>query len=102
MQFQDSALQTGATGGTPASAGAHEFSEGPSNASAMGISSIAATSFGDYKVIRRNGSVVAFEPSNCGVADQAFIGAWWPGSGSGSHSRAGREMPIALCERCRR
>ena len=96
MQFQDSAVQTGATGGAPAAAGSHEFSEGPSNASAMGISAIGATSFGDYKVIRRNGSVVAFEPSKIAVAmTKAFIAVR---GGQGAGSAAIREQVEKLTD----
>src|SRR5829696_4863096 len=84
MQFQESGVQPGVAGGASAAAGVHEFSGGTSTVSASGISAIGATSFGDYKVIRRNGSVVTFEPSKIAVAmTKAFI-AVRGGQGAGS------------------
>ncbi|MBC8118194.1 MAG: ribonucleoside-diphosphate reductase subunit alpha [Burkholderiaceae bacterium] len=95
MQFQDSAMQTGTAGGAPA-AGSHEFSESPSTVSALGISAVGATSFGDYKVIRRNGSVVAFEPSKIAVAmTKAFIAVR---GGQGAGSAAIREQVEKLTD----
>ena len=56
----------------------------------MGISAVHATSFGEYKVIRRNGSVVAFEPSKIAVAmTKAFIAVR---GGQGAGSAAVREQ----------
>ncbi len=53
MQFQQSAI--------PAAVGAAvHLSTVESGGSVTGVQ---ATSLGDYKVIRRNGAVVAFEPS---------------------------------------
>jgi ribonucleoside-diphosphate reductase alpha chain len=64
MQFQQSA--------TPASAGMGAQLSPVERAS--GVTNVQATSFGDYKVIRRNGAVVAFEPSKIAVAmTKAFI-----------------------------
>ncbi len=55
-----------------------------------GVSAVQATSFGDYKVIRRNGAVVAFEPSKIAVAmTKAFIAVR---GGQGAASAAIREQ----------
>jgi ribonucleoside-diphosphate reductase alpha chain len=55
-----------------------------------GVTGVQATSFGDYKVIRRNGAVVAFEPSKIAVAmTKAFIAVR---GGQGAASAAIREQ----------
>ena len=55
-----------------------------------GITGVQATSYGDYKVIRRNGAVVAFEPSKIAVAmTKAFIAVR---GGQGAASAAIREQ----------
>jgi ribonucleoside-diphosphate reductase alpha chain len=55
-----------------------------------GVSNVQATSYGDYKVIRRNGAVVAFEPSKIAVAmTKAFIAVH---GGQGAASAAIREQ----------
>ena len=39
-----------------------------------GVTGVQATSYGDYKIIRRNGAVVAFEPDKIAVAmTKAFL-----------------------------
>jgi len=80
MQFQQSA--------SPASVGvAAHLSSGNAGGSVTGVQ---ATSFGDYKVIRRNGAVVAFEPSKIAVAmTKAFIAVR---GGQGAASAAIREQ----------
>jgi ribonucleoside-diphosphate reductase alpha chain len=80
MQFQQSA--------SPAVAGvaAHLSTIEASG----GVTNVQATSFGDYKVIRRNGAVVAFEPSKIAVAmTKAFIAVH---GGQGAASAAIREQ----------
>src|SRR4029453_2403938 len=95
MQFQEIAAQ-GAAGGGAAAASAHEFSQ-DIKPGGGGISAVNATSFGDYKVIRRNGSVVSFEPSKIAVAmTKAFIAVR---GGQGAGSAAGREQVGKLTER---
>jgi len=55
-----------------------------------GVTGVKATSYGDYKVIRRNGAVVAFEPSKIAVAmTKAFIAVR---GGQGAASAAIREQ----------
>ena len=55
-----------------------------------GVTGVQATSYGDYKVIRRNGAVVAFEPSKIAVAmTKAFIAVR---GGQGAASAAIREQ----------
>ena len=72
MQFQEMTMPAIAAGGAAAAARIHDPASADSGAT--GVSAIGATSFGDYKVIRRNGSVVAFEPSKIAVAmTKAFI-----------------------------
>ena len=98
MQFQEIAAQSGALGGGAAAAGAHEFSQDDSSSIAgiSAISAIKATSFGDYQVIRRNGSVVAFEPSKIAVAmTKAFIAVR---GGQGAGSAAVREQVEKLTD----
>jgi len=74
MKCQEAGVAAAAVGGAPLVVSAHEFSEGSNPSRSAGISAVSATSFGDYKVIRRNGSVVAFEPSKIAVAmTKAFI-----------------------------
>ena len=93
MQFQEMATH-GASGGA-AAAGAHDFSQ-ESKPAAVGISAVNATSFGDYKVIRRNGSVVSFEPSKIAVAmTKAFIAVR---GGQGAGSAAVREQVEKLTD----
>ena len=94
MQFQEVAGQSVASGGA-AAATADEFSSELKSAAA-GISAINATSFGDYKVIRRNGSVVSFEPSKIAVAmTKAFIAVR---GGQGAGSAAVREQVEKLTD----
>ncbi|MCU0767902.1 MAG: ribonucleoside-diphosphate reductase subunit alpha [Burkholderiaceae bacterium] len=80
MQFQQSAI--------PAAVGAAvHLSTVESGGSVTGVQ---ATSLGDYKVIRRNGAVVAFEPSKIAVAmTKAFIAVR---GGQGAASAAIREQ----------
>jgi ribonucleoside-diphosphate reductase alpha chain len=80
MQFQQSV--------SPASVGAAvHLSSVEQGGSVTGVQ---ATSFGDYKVIRRNGAVVAFEPSKIAVAmTKAFIAVR---GGQGAASAAIREQ----------
>jgi len=74
MQFHEAGVAAAASGGAPLVVGNHDLTESSTPARGSGISAISATSFGDYKVIRRNGSVVAFEPSKIAVAmTKAFI-----------------------------
>ena len=94
MQFQEIAAQGAAAGGA-AAASAHEFSQ-EIRPGAAGISAVNATSFGDYKVIRRNGSVVSFEPSKIAVAmTKAFIAVR---GGQGAGSAAVREQVEKLTD----
>jgi len=59
-------------------------------AASGGIGSVAATSYADYKVIRRNGAVVGFEPSKIALAmTKAFIAVR---GGQGAASAAIREQ----------
>src|SRR5688572_25713117 len=93
MQFQEMGTH-GASGGA-AAAGVHDFSQ-ESKPAAVGISAVNATSFGDYKVIRRNGSVVSFEPSKIAVAmTKAFIAVR---GGQGAGSAAVREQVEKLTD----
>ncbi len=59
-----------------------------------GVTGVQATSYGDYKVIRRNGAVVAFEPSKIAVAmTKAFIAVrGGQGRGFGGDPRTGRKV----------
>ena len=80
MQFQQSASPTSV--GVAAHLSAVE--------QGSGVTKVQATSFGDYKVIRRNGAVVAFEPSKIAVAmTKAFIAVC---GGQGAASAAIREQ----------
>ncbi|HQR22359.1 MAG TPA: ATP cone domain-containing protein, partial [Burkholderiaceae bacterium] len=80
MQFQQS--------GSPVSAGVAVHL--PPVDQAGGVTNVQATSFGDYKIIRRNGAVVAFEPSKIAVAmTKAFIAVR---GGQGAASAAIREQ----------
>ncbi len=80
MQFQQSASAVGAAAATHI----------PSSEPGSGISGVQATSYSDYKVIRRNGAVVAFEPSKIAVAmTKAFIAVR---GGQGAASAAIREQ----------
>ncbi len=95
MQFQE-VTQAAAAGGAAPAAAVHEFSEKLGDMSGGGISAINATSFGDYKVIRRNGSVVSFEPSKIAVAmTKAFIAVR---GGQGAASSAIREQVEKLTD----
>ncbi|MEO8188597.1 MAG: ATP cone domain-containing protein, partial [Burkholderiaceae bacterium] len=94
MQFQEMAAQGVALGGA-AAASVHEFSQ-EVRPGVAGISAVNATSFGDYKVIRRNGSVVPFEPSKIAVAmTKAFIAVR---GGQGAGSAAVREQVEKLTD----
>ena len=80
MQFQQSV--------SPASVGAAVHLSSVEQGG--GVTGVQATSFGDYKVIRRNGAVVAFEPSKIAVAmTKAFIAVR---GGQGAASAAIREQ----------
>ena len=95
MQLQE-VTQAAAAGGAAAAAAVHEFSEKMGDVGGGGISAIGATSFGDYKVIRRNGSVVPFEPSKIAVAmTKAFIAVR---GGQGAASSAIREQVEKLTD----
>ncbi len=95
MQFQEMTAHAAALGGASAVAGAHQPAE-EMKSSTGGISAVHATSFGEYKVIRRNGSVVAFEPSKIAVATtKAFIAVH---GGQGAGSAAVREQVQKLTE----
>ncbi|MGB2816904.1 MAG: ribonucleoside-diphosphate reductase subunit alpha [Burkholderiaceae bacterium] len=63
---------------------------GPEHSESSVTGALRATSFADYKVIRRNGAVVAFEPSKIAVAmTKAFIAVR---GGQGAASAAIREQ----------
>ncbi|MEP6608721.1 MAG: ribonucleoside-diphosphate reductase subunit alpha [Burkholderiaceae bacterium] len=95
MQFHEAAMQAAAAGGATAAASTDRF-EGLTPSAGAGISSVGATSFSDYKVIRRNGSVVAFEPSKIAVAmTKAFIAVR---GGQGAGSAAIREQVEKLTD----
>ncbi len=95
MQFQEMTAQTAVAGGAALAAGARDFSSEAGSGTA-GISAVNATSFGDYKVIRRNGSVVSFEPSKIAVAmTKAFIAVR---GGQGAGSAAVREQVEKLTD----
>jgi ribonucleoside-diphosphate reductase alpha chain len=80
MQFQQSV--------SPASVGAAVHLSSVEQGG--GVTGVQATSVGDYKVIRRNGAVVAFEPSKIAVAmTKAFIAVR---GGQGAASAAIREQ----------
>ncbi len=80
MEFQQSASAVSAAAATHI----------PSGEAGSGISGVQATSYSDYKVIRRNGAVVAFEPSKIAVAmTKAFIAVR---GGQGAASAAIREQ----------
>jgi ribonucleoside-diphosphate reductase alpha chain len=71
--------------------GASGFPSGlPEARTSGGIGSVAATSYADYKVIRRNGAVVGFEPAKIALAmTKAFIAVR---GGQGAASAAIREQ----------
>ena len=95
MQFQEMTAHAAALGGAAAVVGAHQLAQDV-NSSTAGISAVHATSFGEYKVIRRNGSVVAFEPSKIAVAmTKAFIAVH---GGHGAGSAAVREQVQKLTD----
>jgi ribonucleoside-diphosphate reductase alpha chain len=82
MQFQEPAVD-----GLAAGVGFRgvEAAEG-----AGGVGAVRATSFADYKIIRRNGAVVAFEPAKIALAmTKAFIAVR---GGQGAASAAIREQ----------
>ena len=80
MQFQQSATAASVAAATHL----------PSAEAGSGISDVQATSYSEYKVIRRNGAVVAFEPSKIAVAmTKAFIAVR---GGQGAASAAIREQ----------
>jgi len=84
MQFQQSAPLTsvGAAG--------HLSAASAGRGAGHGITAVQATSYGDYQVIRRNGAVVAFEPSKIALAmTKAFIAVR---GGQGAASAAIREQ----------
>jgi ribonucleoside-diphosphate reductase alpha chain len=84
MQYQEAAVASGA-GSFPS---ARADSDGP--LASGGIGGALATSYADYKVIRRNGAVVAFEPSKIAVAmTKAFLAVR---GGQGAASAAIREQ----------
>jgi ribonucleoside-diphosphate reductase alpha chain len=83
MQYQEAA---GSGLGGP---GFHGV-EGPAHAEGPVSGAVRATSFADYKIIRRNGAVVVFEPSKIAVAmTKAFIAVR---GGQGAASAAIREQ----------
>jgi ribonucleoside-diphosphate reductase alpha chain len=70
-------------------AGTGAFSAGATD-TGVGVTHVAATSYADYKLIRRNGAVVAFEPGKIAVAmTKAFIAVR---GGQGAASAAVREQ----------
>jgi ribonucleoside-diphosphate reductase alpha chain len=83
MQYQEaSAVAQSGAGGFPSAALEAKASGG--------IGSVAATSYADYKVIRRNGAVVGFEPAKIALAmTKAFIAVR---GGQGAASAAIREQ----------
>jgi ribonucleoside-diphosphate reductase alpha chain len=84
MQYQESTPVGMAGAKVGGAAGIPEFS------GSSGIGAVRATSFGDYRVLRRNGAVVAFEPSKIAVAmTKAFIAVR---GGQGAASAAIREQ----------
>ncbi len=84
MQYQETA-GSGVVGGAAfRGATGAEYQEGPV------AGALRATSFADFKIIRRNGAVVAFEPSKIAVAmTKAFIAVR---GGQGAASAAIREQ----------
>ncbi|MGZ8253405.1 MAG: ATP cone domain-containing protein, partial [Burkholderiaceae bacterium] len=90
MQYQEAAGGSAAAGVGFPGVGKPEFKE----SSVTGA--LRATSFADYKIIRRNGAVVAFEPSKIAVAmTKAFIAVR---GGQGAASAAIREQVEKLTE----
>jgi ribonucleoside-diphosphate reductase alpha chain len=84
MQYQEAAGGGAAAGAGFPGVGRPEYAE----TSVTGA--LRATSFADYKIIRRNGAVVAFEPSKIAVAmTKAFIAVR---GGQGAASAAIREQ----------
>jgi ribonucleoside-diphosphate reductase alpha chain len=71
-------------------AGSFGAGAAPAAARADGVTQVRAASYADYKVIRRNGAVVAFEPSKIALAmTKAFIAVR---GGQGAASAAVREQ----------
>ena len=96
MQFQEITAQSATLGVALRRQERMSFRDSPSTAGISAISAIKATSFGDYQVIRRNGSVVAFEPSKIAVAmTKAFIAVR---GGQGAGSAAVREQVEKLTD----
>lgn len=59
-----------------------------------------STAYSDYKVIRRNGAVVGFEPAKVSIAmTNAFLAVSGAGGGVGAYSRAGFAAGATGC-RC--
>ena len=84
MQYQEAA------GGPAGTAVGFRGIGGPEHSESSVTGALRATSFADYKVIRRNGAVVAFEPSKIAVAmTKAFIAVR---GGQGAASAAIREQ----------
>ena len=84
MQYQEAAA-----GGVAAGVGFRGI-EGAEYQDGMVAGGVRATSYADYKIIRRNGAVVAFEPSKIAVAmTKAFIAVR---GGQGAASAAIREQ----------
>jgi ribonucleoside-diphosphate reductase alpha chain len=83
MQYQEASAVT--------QSGASAFPSAALEAKASGgVGSVAATSYADYKVIRRNGAVVGFEPAKIALAmTKAFIAVR---GGQGAASAAIREQ----------
>ena len=62
----------------------------------MSVTHVAATSYADYKVIRRNGAVVGFEPAKIAVAmTKAFLAV---NGGQGAASARVRELVERLTD----
>src|SRR6267378_6106437 len=76
MQYlEPGAIVAGATfPSSHAAVDAALLSAAPAGSSGGSVRGVVATSFADYKIIRRNGAVVGFEPSKIAVAlTKAFI-----------------------------
>jgi ribonucleoside-diphosphate reductase alpha chain len=67
-------MQSGYSGATSAAAGTFVSVRPAAAAADAGVNRVVASSFADFKIIRRNGSVVGFEPSKIAVAmTKAFL-----------------------------
>jgi ribonucleoside-diphosphate reductase alpha chain len=83
MQYQEASAVTQSAAGVFPSAALEQNASG-------GVGRVAATSYADYKVIRRNGAVVGFEPAKIALAmTKAFIAVR---GGQGAASAAIREQ----------